>query len=76
MKNDKREINFEISIYLKMSKNNKKLFSNRALLDYVGLPILLNLANKYFSYGYDINLERINNLRKGIDTFNEYKKRF
>ena len=59
-----------------MSKNNKKLFQPCIIgLGYVGLPILLNLANKYFSYGYDINLERINNLRKGIDTFNEYKKK-
>ena len=59
-----------------MSKNNKKLFQPCIIgLGYVGLPILLNLANKCFAYGYDINLERINNLRKGIDTFNEYKKK-
>ena len=44
-------------------------------LGYVGLPILLNLANKYPTHGYDINVKRINNLKKGIDTFNEYKKK-
>ena len=36
---------------------------------------LLNLANKFQVYGYDINLQRINNLKKGIDTFNEYEKK-
>ena len=61
---------------LKMSKNNKKVFQPCIIgLGYVGLPILLNLANKYQVYGYDINLQRINNLKKGIDTFNEYEKK-
>ncbi len=59
-----------------MSKSNKKSFQPCIIgLGYVGLPILLNLANKYITYGYDINSERISNLRKGIDTFNEYKKK-
>ena len=59
-----------------MSKNNKKLFQPCVIgLGYVGLPILLNLSNKCLAYGYDINLDRINNLRRGIDTFNEYKKK-
>ena len=59
-----------------MSKNNKKVFQPCIIgLGYVGLPILLNLANKYQVYGYDINLQRINNLKKGIDTFNEYEKK-
>ena len=31
-------------------------------LGYVGLPIILNLANKFFSYGFDTNKERIKNL--------------
>ena len=59
-----------------MSKNNKKVFQPCIIgLGYVGLPILLNLANKFQVYGYDINLQRINNLKKGIDTFNEYEKK-
>ena len=58
-----------------MLKNNQKLFKPCVIgLGYVGLPILLNLANKYSTHGFDINRERINNLKKGIDTFNEYKK--
>ncbi len=61
---------------LKMLKNNQKLFKPCVIgLGYVGLPILLNLANKYSTHGFDINRERINNLKKGIDTFNEYKKK-
>ena len=59
-----------------MSKNNKKIFKPCIIgLGYVGLPILLNLANKYSTCGYDINLERIRNLKKGFDTFNEFKKK-
>ena len=59
-----------------MLKNNQKLFKPCVIgLGYVGLPILLNLANKYPTHGYDINVKRINNLKKGIDTFNDYKKK-
>ena len=59
-----------------MSKNNKKIFKPCIIgLGYVGLPILLSLANKYSTCGYDINLERIRNLKKGFDTFNEFKKK-
>lgn len=43
-------------------------------LGYVGLPILINLSKKYKTSGYDISLERVQNLKKGIDIFNEYKK--
>ena len=32
-------------------------------LGYVGLPITLNLAKKFFTYGFDINRERIKNLK-------------
>ena len=31
---------------------------------YVGLPIILNLANKFTVYGFDKNRERIENLKK------------
>ncbi len=66
----------QIQSNLKMLKNNQKLFKPCVIgLGYVGLPILLNLANKYPTHGYDINVKRINNLKKGIDTFNEYKKK-
>ena len=33
-------------------------------LGYVGLPITLSLANKFLTYGFDINKERIKNLKK------------
>ena len=40
-------------------------------LGYVGLPILLHLTSKFSSYGFDINTNRINNLKNKIDTNNE-----
>ena len=44
-------------------------------LGYVGLPILLNLSKKYNSTGYDNNLTRIKDLKKGTDIFKEYNRR-
>jgi len=44
-------------------------------LGYVGLPILLNLSDKYKCIGYDINSNRIKNLKKGRDIFGEFKKK-
>ena len=45
-------------------------------LGYVGLPICLKLAKNYKIVGFDINSERINSLKKGIDLNNEFKKNF
>tara|TARA_B100000963_G_scaffold264724_1_gene232897 strand:+ start:10096 stop:11340 length:1245 start_codon:yes stop_codon:yes gene_type:complete len=47
-------------------------------LGYVGLPLALALATKYKVFGYDINPERLKNLRLGIDdtkavSSNEFK---
>jgi len=33
-------------------------------LGYIGLPITLNLANKFLTYAFDINKERIESLKK------------
>ena len=33
-------------------------------LGYVGLPIAQALSKKFFTYGFDINNERIKNLKK------------
>ena len=33
-------------------------------LGYVGLPIALALSKKFFTYGFDINNERIKKLKK------------
>ncbi len=43
-------------------------------LGYVGLPILINLSKKFNPVGYDINKQRIKDLKKGKDIFNEFKK--
>ena len=44
-------------------------------LGYVGLPILLNLSKRYDTIGYDNNHNRIKKLCKGVDFFNEFKKK-
>ena len=33
-------------------------------LGYVGLPMTLNIAKRFLTYGFDINQERIQNLKK------------
>jgi UDP-N-acetyl-D-galactosamine dehydrogenase len=40
-------------------------------LGYVGLPLALEFAKKYQVVGFDINLDRIDELRNGIDITNE-----
>ena len=42
-------------------------------LGYVGLPITLNLSKKFLTYGFDINKERIESLKKKIDANNEFR---
>ncbi len=37
-------------------------------LGYVGLPLAVEFAKKYNTYGFDINLNRINELNKAIDS--------
>ena len=44
-------------------------------LGYVGLPILINLSKKFKTIGYDINKQRIKDLKKGKDLFNEFTKK-
>ena len=41
-------------------------------LGYVGLPITLNLSNKFSTYGFDISKKRIKNLKKKIDLNKEF----
>ncbi len=43
-------------------------------LGYVGLPIALAFAKKVKVIGFDINLERVNLMKKGIDPSNELTK--
>ena len=40
-------------------------------LGYVGLPLLIELSKEYKTIGFDINIELVNELSKGIDTKNE-----
>ncbi|MFH1428078.1 MAG: nucleotide sugar dehydrogenase [Patescibacteria group bacterium] len=43
-------------------------------LGYVGLPLACLFAKEYSVIGFDINKERIKNLKKGVDTTGEIKK--
>lgn len=38
---------------------------------YVGLPLAIEFGKKYFTIGFDINLSRIRDLKKGFDLTNE-----
>ena len=42
-------------------------------LGYVGLPITLNLANSFVTYGFDKNRKRIENLKNKIDVNREFE---
>ncbi len=44
-------------------------------LGYVGLPIYLNLQKKINTVGFDIDKKKILNLKKKIDTNNQFKKK-
>ena len=41
-------------------------------LGYVGLPIALTVSSKFLTYGFDINKERIRNLKKKIRMHNTH----
>ena len=42
-------------------------------LGYVGLPITLNLAKSFVTYGFDKNRKRIENLKNKIDVNREFE---
>tara|TARA_E500000178_G_scaffold205142_1_gene202759 strand:- start:14588 stop:15820 length:1233 start_codon:yes stop_codon:yes gene_type:complete len=44
-------------------------------LGYVGLPVFLNLQYHIKTVGYDVNKERVQYLKRRIDTNNEFKKK-
>ena len=44
-------------------------------LGYVGLPVLVNLSKKYNPCGFDINKNRILNLKKNLDKTKEFTKK-
>ena len=44
-------------------------------LGYVGLPIFFNLSNKFDTCGYDINISRINELKRKNDVNLEFQKK-
>ena len=44
-------------------------------LGYVGLPVILNLSKKFECLGFDINNQRIETLKKKIDTNKEFSKK-
>ena len=57
-----------------MSKNKKKYKICVIGLGYVGLPLLVEINKKYIAIGFDIEVERIKELREGYDRTNELTK--
>ena len=57
-----------------MNQNHQKPKIAIMGLGYVGLPLALEFSRHYPTYGYDINENRINQLRKGIDSTLEVDK--
>ena len=50
-----------------MNKNIKNTKIAVIGLGYVGLPLAVEFAKKYKVVGFDVNAERVEELRKGID---------
>ena len=44
-------------------------------LGYVGLPLAVEFAKKYNTHGFDINVNRINELKKAIDSTQEVSEK-
>jgi len=44
-------------------------------LGYVGLPISLKISNNFTTIGFDLNKDRVANLKKYVDKNNEFKKK-
>lgn len=53
----------------------KNIFPCVIGLGYVGLPVFISLKKKFNTIGFDIDEHRIKNLKKYIDTNNEFKKK-
>ena len=51
-----------------MKNLNKKIHICVLGLGYVGLPLAVEFSKKYKVTGFDKNINRINNLKKGKDT--------
>ena len=45
-------------------------------LGYVGLPLAIEFGKKFNTVGYDTSLQRIENLKKGLDTSLEFSKKY
>ena len=52
---------------------HKKQFSVIGI-GYVGLPLAVELSKSNNVLGYDVNLNRIKNLKRGLDVTNEFTK--
>jgi UDP-N-acetyl-D-galactosamine dehydrogenase len=53
----------------------KKLLPCVVGLGYVGLPVFVSLKKKFNTIGFDIDKDRVNNLKKCIDTNTEFSKK-
>lgn len=44
-------------------------------MGYVGLPLAVAFAEKYYTVGFDINTKRINEIKKGLDKTQEIESK-
>ena len=56
------------------TENVNKIVPSVVGLGYVGLPLYVRLKKKYKTIGFDVNKDRINQLKKGIDENKEFSK--
>ncbi len=58
-----------MELYNKLKNRDEKI--SVIGLGYVGLPLAISFAKKFNVIGFDINKEKVNNYKKGIDITNE-----
>tara|TARA_B100001248_G_scaffold205665_1_gene159741 strand:+ start:304 stop:1596 length:1293 start_codon:yes stop_codon:yes gene_type:complete len=54
--------------------SNQKINISVIGLGYVGLPLIVELSKKYNAIGFDLDEERVSDLKKGFDKTNELSK--
>jgi UDP-N-acetyl-D-galactosamine dehydrogenase len=52
----------------------KKIYPCIIGLGYVGLPLFVSLKKRFKTIGYDLNAQRVNELKRYVDRNNEFKK--
>ena len=64
-----------LSLKKKLHSKNNKIIPCIIGLGYVGLPIFMNLSKKFETLGFDINKNRVAELKKSFDRNLEFKSK-